>query len=289
MRFALFLYALQPLAQSTEGESEAKKKAYQDTMPWKFIKGVFSLLRKDCPEFGILLIGETGTGKSTLINNLVGQEIASVCDDMDPGTLRVIQHKVSVVEGVIVNIYDTPGLGDTRGNGAEEEDLKYMKSRLDKEEIHLVIYCFKMTETRMRKGLIRTFEEYHKLGVPWEKTVITLTFADMYRKENIMTQISQKQKQVKKTLNKTVGIRQSTVEKLKFLPTAKYPNEALPTGEPWYVPLWLGVLEVLAPDALVQFHDMHKGNFDMEIMSAPSKPKFVNITLAGEDKDRYGV
>ena len=281
------LNLLQPLAQSMAVGSEASKQVYveDETRQWKFVKGVFSQLRKDCPVFGILVIGETGTGKSTLINNLLGKEVAPVGHTMESETLKVTPHEVTV-EGVPVVVYDTPGLDDTREGEDEEKYLDIMKSLLARKKIHLVIYCLKMTETRMRKGLIRTFEEYHKIGVPWEQTVITVTFADMY-KEGDPSRFSQIQQQLKKTLVGKVRVAQSIVEKLKIRPTAKDPKEALPSGRPWYVPFWLDVVEVLVPAALVRFFDIHEGNIHLESMPTSSQSKSVNVTLAGEDKERY--
>ena len=227
------------------------------------------------------MIGETGTGKSTLINNLLGRSIAPVGHSLESETLIVTPHEVSV-EGVPVVVYDTPGLDDTRADEDEEKHLDIMKSILDRGKIHLVIYCLKMTETRIRRGLIRTFGEYSKIGVPWEQTVVTLTFAD--KEED---RVSLWQEQVKKTLVERVGVPPSTVDKLKTCPTAKDPNETLPTGRPWYVPFWLDVVEVLVPSALVRFVDIHKGNIHMDNMPGPSQPSRLTVNLAGEDKVRF--
>ena len=116
---------------------------------------------------------------------------------MDPETLIVTPYELSV-EGVPVVVYDTPGLDDQRGDEEEEKHLEVMKSLLARGEIHLVIYCFKMIENRMRKGLIHTFQEYHKIGVPWVQTIMALTFADIV--VDTTTRFSVMQQKVKKTL-----------------------------------------------------------------------------------------
>ena len=269
-------------------ESEAEPQAYpeDETRLWKFINGVFSQLqlRKDCPIFGILVIGETGAGKSTLINNLLGQEVATVGHTLESETVEVKAHELSV-EGVPVVVYDTPGMDDTNRDEDEEEHLEMMKSLLARRKIHLVIYCLKMTETRMRRGIIQTFRQYHKIGVPWERTVITITFAD--KEKDSTSKFVQMQQQVKKILIDKVGVMPSTVEVLQICPTAKDPNKALPTGRMWYVPFWLDVVQVLVPAALAQFLIIHKGSICTESMPASSEPKMVNVTLAGEDKQRF--
>ena len=49
---------------------------------------------------------------------------------------------------------------------------------IETEPIHLIIYCLKMTETRICWGIVHTFEQYTKIGIKWRKTAIALTFAD---------------------------------------------------------------------------------------------------------------
>ena len=129
-----FPSTLQPVAQIFPAGLQAKEQ-YSPTdekRQWKFIRGVFSQLKKDCPIFGVLVIGETGTGKSTLINNLLGKEVAPVGHSMKSETLEVTPHEVAV-EGVPVVVYDTPGLDDVWGgwgeaSGDHEESTRKRKN-----------------------------------------------------------------------------------------------------------------------------------------------------------------
>ena len=132
-----------------------------------------------------------------------------------------------------------------------------------------------MTENRMRKGLIRTLREYHKIGVPWAQTIMTVPFADMV--VDTTTRFSVMQQKVKKTLIEKVGVMERAFENLKICPTAIDPNKALPTGRQWYVPFWLDVIEVLVPAALARFLDIH-----VEGMPAPASrpPRLVNMTMS---------
>lgn len=142
---------------------------------WSYLKDIFPKTVSEHPVSGVLVIGETGTGKSTLINSLVGEEVVKVGVGMYSETATIT--KVSLdVEGVPVIFYDTPGLNFS-GN-LDDRYIQEMKDMLKSGDIHLVIYCLKMSETRMRGSLIYTFQQYNKIGVNWEHTVIALTIAD---------------------------------------------------------------------------------------------------------------
>lgn len=42
---------------------------------WASMIKLIQQLKGNCPVFGVLVVGETGTGKSTLINNLMGKKV----------------------------------------------------------------------------------------------------------------------------------------------------------------------------------------------------------------------
>ena len=77
------------------------------------IEDLLSKLRSDCPQLRILVIGETGVGKSTLINNLLGEDVADVGHSMNSAASDVSWYE-GVIQGVPVKVYDTPGLADLR-------------------------------------------------------------------------------------------------------------------------------------------------------------------------------
>ena len=106
-------------------------------------------LRKSDSTLSILVIGETGSGKTTLIDNL--------------------QLK-SEETAAFVTVYDTSGLETARA--------AWEKIRNGEQDKWVVIFCIPLTETRMRASLIRTFHDYHAMGINWNKTVFALTFAD---------------------------------------------------------------------------------------------------------------
>ena len=236
-------------------------------------KGIIQKLKGDCPVFGVLVVGETGTGKSTLVNNLMGKYVVEEGHTLDSQTATITKHTLEV-EGVTVALYDTPGLDDTRGT-EDDAYLDKMKDILKGDTISLVIYCLKLSETRMRASLIRTFQEFNKIGVKWEKTVIALTFADAlpvpYAERQkpgfeegrfFNDRLAEMQLCIKETLRERVKVAAQVASDVSCRPSTSDPKQKLVNGDRWFVPFWLEVLELLSPGAAMQFLEMRANSID---------------------------
>ena len=137
----------------------------------------FSAFKNTCGkrEVNILVAGKTGVGKSTLVNILVGEEVAKVGETLFPETVDVNPYRLDG-SGVDVVIWDTPGLQD--GSGKERKYAAKMREKCARYD--LVMYCMSMVEPRIREDDIKAITTMTKgFGERiWENAIFVLTFAN---------------------------------------------------------------------------------------------------------------
>ena len=240
---------------------------------WKYLQKCLSQINAsgECGTFTIMVVGETGSGKSCLINNLLGQDVAEEGHKVFSQTSTVEKYEM-IVNNVPVVVYDTPGLSDTDA-AKDKQHIEAVKNVLKKQKIQLFIYCQKLSENRMRNSLILTLKQYREIGVDWTQTIIALTFADsipvpgqLRSKDGFdkgiyfAQKLEEWQKKVRCTLVEQVGLEQEVVKVIKIRPTSADRDDDLPNGEGWYIPLWLDILEILTPGEMVRFLEIQNGH-----------------------------
>ena len=208
----------------------------------------------------ILVIGDCGSGKTTLVNNLLGEEIVQ---EQAPAILSTFQ---GVFQGVSVTVHETRGLENPSAEG-DTEFSEDMRSLLRGGKLDVIIYCLKATETRMRDSLINSLRRYHNMGLDWRKTVIALTFADVLpiprhvrqeRSYDPVRYFNERVAEWKQTLSQTltnrIGLPIGLARELKVVPTTCDPGEELPNHEKWFGHMWSNVQDAIkaAPSTPLQ-------------------------------------
>ena len=98
----------------------------------------------------ILLVGETGAGKSSLANFIVGEEVFEVSDDADACTKDTIR-KFSKIDPQIA-VVDTPGLQDSKGRDKIHYD-KMVQIINEMKYLHLIIVVLNFTNPRFTASI----------------------------------------------------------------------------------------------------------------------------------------
>lgn len=203
-------------------------------------------------ELTLLVIGDCGSGKTTLVNNLLlGKDIV---EDPTPSILPTFY---SLFQDVIVTIFETSGLEnpDAEGDAEYRRELYFL---LHRGMVDVIIYCFKATEARMPESFSRTLKWYHSMGLDWKKTVIALTFATSIPISTVDRQavsfnvadhfnkyLAKLRYDIKQALIERAGVPDKVVEDIQMAPTTGDVEEHLPNEEQWYEPFWYCVLMCL--------------------------------------------
>ena len=130
----------------------------------------------------LMVLGEPGIGKSTLVNGLIGDSVAETSAEgflATQGITTEVKKFPHRKNNAVINIWDTPGLLDPTCDVD-----RVMKNIIEViPQIDLFLFCVRMDQTRhlpdnlVKKVMARITEDAGK--DIWKKTLIVLTRANM--------------------------------------------------------------------------------------------------------------
>ena len=246
-------------------------------------RGILQWWRNENSEMTIATLGETGVGKSTLLNGLFGVKEFKEGDTLDPGTTTVVTHQYIRI-GVLVTVHDCPGLLD--GSGNEGTYLDGLQAKTGN-GIDLMLYCISMKETRAhltddptdatKKSAVTIVTEAFGRDI-WQKTMFVLTYANVFKSdlkdkmlgsdskisldEAFENRIDEWRSKIQQTLEKN-GVDPAVVKNILVKPAGYYKKRSLPGRSYWLSDLWTHALLTVSDEAKGAFLRLASGRLTL--------------------------
>ena len=132
----------------------------------------------------IVMVGKSGVGKSTLINNFLELEKDDMCPTGDGAstTTTKIEMIETEKESMLIRVFDTPGLGGI-GEIKMADVFKHLIKRTDR-KLDILVYCTSMHPSASIDSadveIIRAISSAFGPEI-WLRTILALTFADSFK------------------------------------------------------------------------------------------------------------
>lgn len=264
-----------PSATEASGCSVVDSKLNEDALK------IGAWLESGSKELSIIVIGKMGVGKSTLVNGLVGAEVAKVGAGAAAVSDAVVGYRMERND-ISVSVFDTPGFDDPQ---REDEQTAEEINTAIRGKIDLVLICFDIRTRLCRSDLniLRQLNSFFNIK-DWKSVLIILTFANDTNDPNDLVKAIDERKLIfqKYLIDPEYGNLSKHVAKNIPVIPAGFKHPDLPGQADWLSNLWHNAfVHVKAKQAFIKLVEGRETARTITVIGLPQE-RSINIGGEGE-------